>query len=236
MRDALGSCGAGMLGGDVGTADQWRFTGVGIGSCVGRPEGLNRVVEIEAGGIYTTGCFGDGNLAAVGGAMPRFEIRLPESKTLVEISLSARGVACIDSSDGLFRALETLRALNTKLNLTVDLAAIPLAEGVATMARRKNIPAETFLMGSAGEYELLTLAPDQARRKLENNGWRRIGDFCEQNNPGLFYRRNLQDGSLIKHSTLPDPRDAASIDAYRETLIRQATEIFVSGGANHALP
>jgi thiamine monophosphate kinase len=228
MQSALEVCGARMLGGDTGSGEAWRFTGVALGSFVAGQRPISRISTARSGVVMATGCFGDANLAAGGGGPPvRLEPRVTESAALSAVHSADPadpGVACIDTSDGLVRALETLGELNAKLSLTIDLKAISYAEGVTQAAAKLGIVPEVFLMGSAGEYELLALVPESAAEPLaEEGGMRPIGSFTTGGEPGLFYRRGAR---RIAHAALPDPRAADTLAAYRRQLIDLARALF----------
>ncbi len=259
MQEALGACGASMVGGDVGTGAAWRFTGVALGTFRAGQVPLSRVLPCAAqaplsraltsagartgaagasahtGAVMVTGALGDANLAAgAGGPAPRFEMRLAESAALA----AHAPVACIDTSDGLAAALETYAMLNPELRIDVDLAAILYAPGVIPAAATMGVPPEAFLMGSAGEYELLALVPDTVvgpgatpaaglpSARL-GAGWRRIGTFTSDAGPGVYLHAT---GGPVALPALPDPRAAASFEAYCAELIDLARHVFGASG------
>jgi thiamine monophosphate kinase len=222
MQDALAACGATMAGGDIGTGEAWRFTGVAVGDFRAGQVPLGRVLPhgVSAGAVMVTGAFGDANLAAAsGGPAPRFEMRLAESAALSGLAPAA----CIDTSDGLAIALETLCGLRADLRVEIDPSAVSYAPGVIDAAAAMRVPREVFLMGSAGEYELLALAPDAAIAAAESAGLRRIGGFAIGADPGLHI---LRAGSLVPMPKLPDPREAASFELYCANLIELAQRVF----------
>jgi thiamine-monophosphate kinase len=239
MQQALAACGAHMAGGDVGSGAEWRFTGVALGSFRAGQVPLCRLAPRGSGAVMVTGAFGDANLAAAGDHLsPRFEIRLAESAALAALVPENRATAadagrpraaaaCIDTSDGLVAALETLCALDAGLRIEIDMASVPLAPGVAAAASAMGVPLEVFMMGSAGEYELLALVPEAAVDGIARAGMRPIGTFATGPHGGLYFRRGAD---LIAHPGLPDPRDAASFDAYCATLIQLARSVFGGRG------
>ena len=265
MQQALAVCGAHMAGGDIGSGAEWRFTGVALGSFQAGQVPLCRLAPRGSGAVMVTGAFGEANLAAAAGAgngqlaalagpPPRFAIRLAESAALAALvpecaggaaaddTAEIRAAACIDTSDGLVAALETLCTLDAGLRIEIDTASVPLAPGVAAAASAMGVPPEVFLMGSAGEYELLALVPEPAVDVIARAGLRQIGVFATgprpepsrsglgrpgPSRPGLHFRRNAE---LIAHPGLPDPRDAASFDAYCATLIQLARSVFGGQG------
>jgi thiamine-monophosphate kinase len=227
MQEALAACGATMAGGDIGTGAAWRFTGVALGDFRAGQVPLSRILPpgAGAGAVMVTGAFGDGNLAAAtGGPAPRFELRLAESAALAGLAAPA---ACIDTSDGLASALETLCGLHADLRIEIDPAAVPYAPGVIDAAAAMRVPPEVFLMGSAGEYELLALIPDGAITAVERAGLRRVGTFTTGAQPGLHFMREARFVPLPK---LPDPREVASFELYCANLIELAQSVFGSRG------
>jgi thiamine-monophosphate kinase len=228
MQEALDAFGAFMLGGDAGADRAWRFTGVAVGTFPNGQRPLSRIVPTDRGVILATGAFGDGNLAAAGGPSPRFECRLAESRLITTCD-----AVCMDTSDGLAVTLQTIARLNASLEITLDLAAVPYADGVEAAAAALGVPLETFLLGSAGEYELVAFVPEAAAGTLLAAGcFTRIGAFSKGGSPGLFYldaptpRRLRVPGRRIPHERLPDPRDARSLDDYRAQLIALARKLF----------
>ena len=221
MDRALDACGAYMLGGDLGTGAEWRFTGVALGALPAGRAALSRIARAPSGNVLVSGDFGDANLAAASDlGAPRLEIRLAESQWLAETNADAGG-ACIDTSDGLVGALEALCLCDAGLRIELDCEAVPYAAGIDAAARALHLPREIFLMGSAGEYELVALAPEPADH--QRHGLRRIGRFAHDGDPGLHFHRG---GRWIAHPGLPDPREAASLEEYRGRLIALARKLF----------
>jgi len=221
MQEALSACGAAMLGGDVGSGGPWHFTGVALGTFPAGREPLTRIATAGEGVVLATGRFGDANLAALGHDFSLyFECRREESAML------PAGAACMDTSDGLARTLEAIVELNPGLRVELDLGAVPYAEGVETAAAKDGVPPEAFLLGAAGEYELVALLPEAEARNLELSGrWQRIGSFRKTAAGGLFYRRP-KSGKSLAHEKLPDPRACADLPAYRDAVMALARRLF----------
>jgi|GEM_PF-790614 len=232
IQAALDECGAFMIGGDVGSAGDWRFTGVAIGSYCEGVKAISRQTSEVSGNIMATGLYGDGNLGALGNWPVRFEIRQNESLALAKTDDSYQ-VACIDTSDGLWSALSTLADQNSDLRLLVNLTSIPYAPYTKNIAIEMDIPPESFLVGSAGEYELVCLAPAAECQRLESAGWYRIGLFSLEGEPGLYYRLSESAPSCRRCDPLPDPRDAESIASYKESLVAYARRHFTDMGDRH---
>ncbi|MEN8149270.1 MAG: AIR synthase related protein [Planctomycetota bacterium] len=213
LKEALDETGAELVGGDFGTGDAWRFTGFALGAVRGKP--MRRIPAVDEGVIVATGRFGDGNLAAVTGATPHFECRLEEAR-----ALRNAGAACIDTSDGLANALATMADLTPDLSLTIDRGAIHYEAGVAEAATEIDLPPEAFLLGSAGEYELLALVP--ATEVPDAGSLRPVGTFTRLARTGVHWRD--ADGRLRAQPPLPDPR--APGGGYREEVAELAVSLF----------
>ncbi len=217
MQSALDSYNTFMLGGDIGTDDNWRFNGVALGN-VKKP--ITRKISNDFGLILATGSFGKGNCAAAG-FNSKFKInnRSKEAKLL-----SGLNVACIDTSDGLISSLATILEINSNYEIILDLNEILYSENVSDIAKSLSIPEETFLMGSAGEYELLVFSDNNdAKNLIENSDFKVIGSFSRKNNAGLFYKKNKY---LINHCPLPDPRKEEKLQIYLDKLICLSKQMF----------
>ena len=222
LARALDAFGAELIGGDVGTADAWRYTGFAVGSFDSPDGALTRRIPADDGLVVTTGALGDANLAAAGGAsQPRFECRLAESRLL-----APGRSACIDTSDGLARGLETLAGVNPDVRIEIDLGAVPYADDVAAWADRAGVRPEAFLFGSAGEYELLAVVDEPLGRELiAGGGFTAIGSFRTQSPGGIAYRMGGR-ADPIAHRPVPDPRDLGDIDAYRRAVVTLVRDMF----------
>lgn len=232
MQTALQLTGGHMLGGDVGTAATWQFTGVALGTLAGSP--LQRISSAAAGLILVSGPLGDGNLAAgIGGVPLRLECRLKESATLVAAADPDASVACLDTSDGLAVALANLAAVNPALRLVIDRRAIPYAAGIPEACAALDVPPETFLLGSAGEYELLVLWDDSLGPVPV--GFQVIGWFDRSEAGGIFWQAEHDrpcalSPEALAQPELPDPRAADSLNAYRTALLALARAMFPERG------
>jgi thiamine-monophosphate kinase len=225
IQDGLEAFGAKLLGGDVGSGREWRYTGIGIGTFAkGEGGPLSRVSSCPSGSLWVTGAFGDGNLAAAGAAETlHLECRMAEARRL-------RGVAAaaMDTSDGLAQTLTTVSRLNPDLRFDVDLGAIPLDDRILPASRDLGIPPGAFLLGSAGEYELLALLPGGSGQGPE--GFRKVGTFSSEGVPGLYFQKEGREVPLPPES-LPDPRSYSDRRSYIEAVIRLARELFDGHGS-----
>lgn len=153
-----------FIGGDLGFSDRWHYTGIVIGEAR-RP--ISRLGARAGDAIYMTGAIGKGNLEAAlklysshAGLkhllthLPlRFALRKAESELIREFA-----GCCIDTSDGVRKALQTIANLNQVGFVVKDLPY--LSEGVVA-TRLLGKPEELLFLAESGEYELLfTLSPD----------------------------------------------------------------------------
>lgn len=222
IQEALDEFGAVMLGGDVGLGEEWRYTGFAIGSFVDGAISMSRKIPVDNGLIVATGDFGDANGAAVTGSGDlRFECRLDQSKRL-----AASPAACIDTSDGLARAIETIWELNPRIRFILDIDAIPYAPGVKALAESLSVRPEAMLFGSAGEYELVAFVSEpHGRELLAGGGFTAIGAFSSDSPQGLYYRTAGKDG-LIPHIAVPDPRQMGDFEQYRDAIVALTRRLF----------
>ncbi len=221
ISDVLRESGASYIGGDVGCDKEYRVTGFAAGILADPDARASRLIRPESGAVMVTGSFGDGTLAFLSGDRnPFFESRLEESRRLAGID-----VALIDTSDGIFSALETVARLNDSYRFEIDISVVPCADGVLEMAGKMDIRPEAFLMSSAGEYELVAFVGEEHAGKIGSSDmFRRIGRFERRGAAGIVYR--TADGRTLPHETLPDPRACVDLDNYRKKLISMSTRMF----------
>ena len=147
-----------FLGGDVGFSEHWHYTGVAIG----RSDSVQTRVGAKAGDIIMmTGVIGGGNLeaainlyqekvncsAVLGNYHTRLANRINESGLISQYATS-----CIDSSDGVLIALNTIADLN---DTGFEITQVPyLKEGIL-LCEHLSIPKELLFIGECGEYELI---------------------------------------------------------------------------------
>ena len=153
VRQVLEEAGCFLCGGDLGTAETWRYCGVGLGPVGSRS--VIRVLPEEPQGLWVTGTLGDANVAAMRGAeTPLFELRAEEAAFIRE-----HATGCIDTSGGFMDSLWLLSELNPGSRFSIDMTVIPYAPEVMAIAKAMSIPPEAALIGGAGEYELLFALP-----------------------------------------------------------------------------
>lgn len=174
----LAAAGATFIGGDLGVSDKWRYTGITIGKKMSE---LSRRGAKEGDIIYMTGKTGAGNLeaalnlyadhAGLAALLNRirviFPLRLPES-ALVRKYASA----CMDSSDGLFRALQDLARISRS---GFRIRRIPYFRKGLMVCKAIGIPEEMLFLGECGEYELVfTVSPAGEKEFLREAGEQRL--------------------------------------------------------------
>jgi len=201
IRMVLAKANCTLCGGDLGTADPWRYCGFAMGpACSARP--LTHKLPSTPQTLWVTGTLGDANLAVLqNGSTPLFELRLKEAAAIQRCA-----TGCIDTSGGLLDAIWILHELNPGIRFDIHAEQIPLAIGIREYAQRVGLPAEAALVGGAGEYELLFAAPknlsDSSKHELQKMGITVIADLSISNTPGVHIQRN---GEIIGTMTSPPP-------------------------------
>ncbi|PIU19579.1 MAG: hypothetical protein COT18_06895 [Elusimicrobia bacterium CG08_land_8_20_14_0_20_59_10] len=224
IKRILSAAGCHLCGGDLGSAKNWRFTGFAMGrASKGGP--LTHKLSTGEYTLWVTGQLGDANFAAFKGLpTPAFELRLAEAK-----ALRPHAAACIDTSGGLIDALWLLSGQNPRLRFELDLALVPFARELSGDAKRTGIPAGAFLLGGAGEYELLFALPTDiaagALQKIKKAGATRIGGAYPSKEPGLFFLRGGSPLSKMQKAP-PCPREFAAMKAYTSAVLAAARELF----------
>lgn len=164
VAGCLAEAGAAFLGGDLGMSEHWRYTGIAMGRQLAE---LNRRGAREGDLIYMTGHAGAGNLEAalrlysghkslkpmLDMVHVRFPLRMKEAALVRKYAN-----CCIDSSDGLLRALLDLSGINKK---GFSVSAIPYHLQGLMACKLLGKPEEMLFMGECGEYELVfTVSPE----------------------------------------------------------------------------
>lgn len=193
-------CGIGSIGGDVGMDSQWGYTGICLGFSANP---ISRKGATERDHIYTTGEIGAGNIEAafslydreqiikLGGQFVEnyFPVRIKESKLIGQWAS-----CCIDTSDGVLNALNTLAELN---GLGYKVENLPYHPATKLLCELLNVPKEALFMGECGEYELLFSVPPENNKAFlkvahaEGLKFTPIGEFTKANN------RILTDGDKV---------------------------------------
>ena len=221
IRTTLDRADCFMCGGDMGTADPWRFCGFGMGPVTSKKP-LTHKIPMEPHTLWVTGSFGDANLAALQKTpTPRFELRLMEAKKIRKFA-----TACIDTSGGFFDAVWILKEQNFGMQFVVDITNIPFARGVIEISGRHGFPPESALLGGAGEYELLFTVPaGLAGDELISSGMTPVGTVKQGECTGLDLL--FPDGSIKKMMQPPPcPRDAVNIGQHIESIVQMSLNLF----------
>jgi thiamine-monophosphate kinase len=218
LAAVLAEAGCVHCGGDLGTADPWRFTGFAMGRLVG-PQPLTRHVPTDPQVLCVTGFLGDLNLAAfLGAPTPAIELRLRESALICKV-----GTACIDTSGGFLDAVWLLHEQSPGLQFTVDVEAVPVADAARHFAGHAGIPMEALLLGGAGEYELLFTAPvdrlPAVRPELTALGITVVGEVTT-GQEDVVLRSGGRERRLA--GPPPCPREAVSAEEHARAVIQMA--------------
>ncbi|HWQ40672.1 MAG TPA: AIR synthase related protein [Desulfosporosinus sp.] len=159
IAQVLKDVGAAFIGGDFGISKTWRYTGSVIGDLEGPP--LLRSGANVGDGIFVTGPIGSGNVEAAlvlygenplvkhltGKWKNAFRLRSKEAEVIKRYSC-----CCIDTSDGVFNALNSISELS---KTGFSLRNLPYAKSGLLLGKALNIPKEVLFLGECGEYELL---------------------------------------------------------------------------------
>jgi thiamine monophosphate kinase len=215
IYSALKSCNCFLLGGDTGYDNAWRYAGIALGRSI-QNEAITRVIKKKCDfDIWITGTCGDSNLAILTDQeIPRFEIRTEEAE-----STSKYALACTDSSGGFCDAVWNLKKVNPYFDFEINLDTMPYAHDLKKISREMKLPMELALIGGAGEYELLILAPRELENKFQKNPtMQKVGTGYPTANKGCvkFFKGNLQAGAMREEP--PCYRSCKKEDYLRTTI------------------
>lgn len=224
LRSVLDQAGCSLCGGDLGTAATWRFTGFAMGPVPGG-RALTRRLPRQPQTLWCTGRLGDANLAALRQQpAPVFEYRGPEAGLLRTVA-----TACIDTSGGLLDALWQLAEQSPGIGFELALEHLPLAPGIAEFAAAQRVPPEAFLLGGAGEYELLFATPSDlpqaALEQLQALGITAIGRAAPDLPPGIRFARPGRPASVLTTAP-PCPRAAPNLETHIRDVLTLAQHLF----------
>ena len=128
IEQTLAQAGCMLVGGDMGQAEKFAYTGIALGP---QQRAILRIFPNKLQKLYISGPLGDVNESVLlGQATPLLELR----------SLPACALAAIDTSSGFMDAVWQLHLLNPQFRIEIHNPPV------------KDI---RFLFGGAGEYELL---------------------------------------------------------------------------------
>ena len=225
----LAQLACGFCGGDLGMAATWRYCGFAMGP-VTAPQPVTRCIPPLSQTLWISGELGDANLAIMlDQPTPVFELRLAAARLLRE-----HATAGIDTSGGLLDAVWQLHEQSPGVRLEIDLAAVPFAPGVAEAAAAAHTGPEAFLLGGAGEYELLFATRVEAGRGVEEQlraaGAKSIGRIVPDPAGGVQLYRGRQFCAALTEAP-PCPRAAANVEQHIAEVIARSRQI--SGGAGN---
>jgi len=192
IAEAVKKSGCSFIGGDFGQADNWRYTA----SVFGQPNcrQVSRKGTAPGDLIYISGRIGAGNFEAalnmyaanrklnfiLKNVSTRFNLRLIESKLITEYATS-----CIDTSDGVFNALNSISGINQTGYMIKDL---PYIKNGIIASQILSLPKTLLFLSECGEYELLfTIKQDDEKAFLkkanvQNLQFYKIGKVIPQSN------------------------------------------------------
>lgn len=216
ISDVLDSVDCYLLGGDIGRASDWRYTGVALGAvCSGKY--ISRKMPITEQALWVTGKLGDANLAAfTQNAAPEYELRFEEAEFIRNNATS-----CIDTSGGFVDSLWVLKTLNQDLCFEIDSASLPIDEQIIEFCRDNDLPAQAFLFGGAGEYELLFTTPIDVVPHIEAT---KIGIVHPSAKQGLFFNTNGHVSEIMQ--PVPCPREINDRSQYIQAILEQVNYVF----------
>lgn len=226
IADVLNKTGTAFIGGDIGSADNWSYTVSVIGTSCEKI--LMRKGASSGEIIYISGRIGLGNIEA---AMKlysddrrlagicnlfdnKFKIRISEVSLIRKYATS-----CIDTSDGVFNALNTVSQIN-KTGYMIE--NIPYLKKGLLLCRMLSIPKMLMFLAEGGEYELLFTVKEEDDK-----------DFLREAKNGkfAFYRlgritpeppnKLIEDGKELNLSNLNiRARDYDTVKDYLKDLVK----------------
>ena len=204
IQDILGKCGCFLIGGDLGSSEKWRYTGVAMGNFI-NSKPISRIIPANEQNMWVTGTLGDSNLSAfTGSSTPDLDLRINEAEIIRKHANS-----CIDTSGGFIESLWTLRLLNPSLTFYVNPSKIPYDKHVLEFCNNSSIPKEAFLFGGAGEYELLFTTDTN----IEIENVTKIGIVKASGSSQIFW------GDKEIKLTPPDAREFVSKELYIQHIL-----------------
>jgi len=228
IASVLEKADASFIGGDLGISAQWKYTGICLGSS---KKPLTRKGAKPGDRIYITGEVGAGNLEAamslyrsnpnlkdiMNGVTTRFALRLEESKLI-----QGFGACCIDTSDGVLNALNTLTAIN---GVGYQVYNLPYLEEGIQACKMLSQPKTFLFMGECGEYELLFTVSKKNEVKLTEQARKkklhitRIGEIIVENEKIL-----MEDGKELNFNDFDiSARSFAQVSDYLSELVKYIT-------------
>lgn len=219
IAQVLKEVGAAFIGGDFGTSKTWRYTGSVIGELEGEP--LLRSGAKVGDGIFVTGPIGGGNIEAAlvlyaknpyikhltGHWKKPFQQRFKEAELIKRHSC-----CCIDTSDGIFNALNSISEMSETGFVVSDL---PYIESGVFLAKGLNLPEEVLFLGECGEYELLFTVSKEGEEEFLKEAQQKtlkfykLGEIKDQSSKSLWQKDREIDLATYDLSArdYSDPKD-----------------------------
>ena len=213
-----------LLGGDTSCGEHWRYVGTAIGTFTAEP--LFRTSTADRLLLYATGSFGDGNLSALNPAyQAKFELR----HDFMRRNRHCFGLG-MDSSDGLRNTLVTLCMVNPCHRITVTADAVPIHPDVSAFCQKAGMPAQGFLLGSGGEYELVVGVYPEQQTTFEKTCLPGeaicIGSIEKSDQPGLFWQKTSDSEAKPDITMRIDPRFEKDRQAYVTEILEVTRRLF----------
>jgi thiamine-monophosphate kinase len=205
---ACARAGTFVLGGDTSEAERLRIACVGVGT-VPTSDVLRRVGARPGDLLFASGPLGAGaalaavNLLGVEGTGVDEDSFAPPCRIAHGRALRGVASACIDTSDGLFAAVDQLARINgVAIRLATVLGSWLSPEAEAVRARLA-LGAFPFLAAAHGEFELVFAVPPSrlpalaaAARSLD---WQPLSLGSVEEGAGLFVGDARVDGAAIRN-------------------------------------
>jgi thiamine-monophosphate kinase len=182
--------------------------------------------------IYVTGKVGPGNLEAsaklfghkkiLRPLINKFRLKLPLRIKEAEL-IKQYASCCIDSSDGLLSALNTIAEIN---NVGYRIENVPYAKNALLACKILSKPSSLLFIGECGEYELVfTLKPENEEKFLteaerQNLGFNKIGNISEASTKILNTKEGIIDFRMFDIRA----RDYKSVSDYLSDIIEFADQ------------
>jgi thiamine-monophosphate kinase len=222
IRDCCATVGARNVGGDIGSAERIILSASAFG--VVEPDSvLSRGGARSGQLVVTTGATGLAGSAMRIGASPELRSRLGEStyQTLLQkwrrvsprvqhgrIFARNGGVtSCIDTSDGLKGALDTLASCS-KVSLDIDPSSVPIHPAVAAAAEILKIDSFELVFGDSVDFELVAT--------VDEDSFDDLAQACNAAALDLYVLGRVGSGSGA-HLTTGSQRESIPGDPWRHT-------------------
>jgi thiamine-monophosphate kinase len=219
VADALKESGASSIGGDCGRAEAWRCCVSIIAGCEGAP--LTRIGARPGDHIYLSSRIGGGNVQAALGLAPLGKLRIPGVRFRLRNNESRfvkhHAACCIDTSDGVFKALSIIADLN---GCGYDIDALHYHRAGSLIARAASLPPLLLFLAECGEYELLFTVTEKGDAEFSKQARERKLRFLHLGRIVAERRTVVQEGHVLDLSTLRiEARDYPDAKSYLEALI-----------------